>query len=317
MTLQQLRGLCAVVDCSYSITRAAKALYTSQPAMSKMIRLMEEELKVDLFTRARGRLVGLTDVGADVVALARRILLDLNAVSEISAERFNEKSGVLKIGTTHLHARYALLNVIKEFRQAYPNVHLHLRLGNPQQILEWVSRGHVHLGVSTLPHQLPPNIISLPAYRIDRCIITPLGHPLLRTRKITFCDLAKYPLIAYDDSSTSGQVIAAEFEKRGLAPTIAMTAIDANVIKTYVAAGLGVSIFQTMALESDEQLGVIQATDLLPSSTTYINLRHGQYLRNFLYDFISRLAAQWNRRAVDAHIAKELARIPAREVIRS
>ena len=300
MTLQQLRGMCAVVECAYNVSRAAEALHTSQPAISKMIRLIEEEIRTALFIRARGRIVGLTEMGTDVLALAQRILQDVKAVSDISAERFNQKSGVLKIGTTHLHARYALLKVIKEFRRDYPDVHLHLSLGNPQQILDWVSKGDVHLGICTLPRHIPENVFSLPAYPIERCIITPLQHPLLRKRRISFKDIAKYPLIAYDSLFNSGWVVEAEFEKRGLTPLIAMKATDANVIKAYVAAGLGVSIFQKMALDKDKNVGVIDMPHLLPSSVTYINLRQGQYLRNFQYEFISRLTPKWDRQSIEA-----------------
>jgi DNA-binding transcriptional LysR family regulator len=305
MTLQQLRGVCAVVEHGYSVSRAAKALHTSQPAMSKMIRMVEEELKTDVFLRARGRIAGLTEIGTDVVFLARRILQDVNAISDVPAERFHQKSGVFKIGTTHLHARYALLDVIKDFRRIYPDVHLHLVLGNPQQILDLVVRGDVQLAICTLPPQVPPDVVSLPAYTIERCVITPLHHPLLRQRKIRLADLARWPLIAYDNAFNSGWVIEAEFERRGLKPVIVMRATDANVIKAYVAAGLGISVFQKLALEQDENLAVIDTPGLLPSSLTYINLRPGQYLRSFMYDFIRRVAPQWDRRPIDAEIARQ------------
>jgi DNA-binding transcriptional LysR family regulator len=305
MTLQQLRGICAVVEHGYSVSRAAKALHTSQPAMSKMIRLVEDELKTEVFLRARGRIAGLTEIGTDVVSLARRILQDVNAISDVSAERFHQRSGVFKIGTTHLHARYALLDVIKDFRLIYPDVHLHLVLANPQQILDLVVRGDVQLAICTLPQQIPPDIVSLPAYTIERCVITPLHHPLLRQRKIRLADIARWPLVAYDNAFNSGWVIEAEFARRGLKPLVVMRATDADVIKAYVAAGLGISVFQKLALQQDDNLAVIDTPDLLPSSLTFINLRAGQYLRNFMYDFIRRVASQWDRCAVDAEVARQ------------
>lgn len=296
--------MCAIVTSSYNVSRAAKVLHTSQPAISKMVRLLEQEIKTDIFLRARGRIVGLTDVGVDVLNLARRILDDVKAFSDISEDGFSQTSGVLKIGTTHLHARHPLLNVIKDFRREYPSVQLHLALGHPKQILDWVSQGEVQIGICTLPRHVATNVVSLPAYSIDRCIITPLRHPLLKKRRVTFNDIAEYPLIAYDNLFNSGWVVDAEFEKRGLKPLIVMRATDANVIKAYVAAGLGVAIFQKMALEKDKDVGVIEALDILPPSVTYISLRHGQYMRSFLYQFAARVAPQWNRASIEVELTK-------------
>lgn len=310
MTLQQLRGLCAIVTSSYSVSRAAKVLHTSQPAISKMVRSLEAETRTDIFLRARGRIIGLTDVGAEMVSLAHRILDDVKAFSDISENRFDQRAGALKIGTTHLHARYPLLKVIKGFRRDFPNVHAHLALGHPRQIVEWVSEGDVQVGICTLPQQVPGNVVSLPAYVIERCLITPLGHPLLKKRTIGFNDLARYPLIAYDNLFNSGWLVEAEFEKRGIKPLIAMKATDANVIKAYVAAGLGVSIFQKMALEDDKDIGVIETPRLFPSSMTYVILRQGQYMRSFLYDFIERLAPRWNRTSIAAELQRAVSGQP-------
>jgi len=315
MTLQQLRGISAIVASSFNVSRAAKALHTSQPAISKMVRLVEEEIRTDIFLRARGRIVGLTDVGTEVLNLARRILEDVKTISDISEDRFNQNVGVLKVGTTHLHARYSLLKAVKDFRREYPNVHVHLTLGHPQQIMDWVSQGEVQVGICTLPRLVASNVLCLPAYSIERCVITPLRHPLLRKRKISLNDLAKYPLIAYDSLFNSGWVVEAAFEKRGLKPLIAMKATDANVIKAYVAAGLGVSIFQKMALDRDKDIGVIEAPNLLPSSVTCINLRQGQYMRKFLYQFLARIAPQWDRKSIEAEMAKvEHVRVQPRAV---
>jgi DNA-binding transcriptional LysR family regulator len=304
MTLQQLRGLCEVVACGCSVSQAAQALHTSQPAVSKLIKSLEQELGAEVFVRAKGRIAGLTDLGDEVLALARRILQDSAALNELAAERYNEKSGVLRIGTTHLHARYALLDVITAFTRARPGVHMDLTQGNPEEIMAWVAAGTVHLGVSTLPGTVPPSVLTLPAYPIERCIITPSRHPLLKLKRVTLRDIARYPLITYDRMFNSGSVVQGVFEKHGLKPRIAMKATDANVIKAYVAAGLGISVFQRMALEPgrDRGLAVIDAGALFPPSRAFISLRRGQYLRGYVYDFIGRVAPQWTRAALDREL---------------
>ena len=213
MTLQQLRSICEVVASGCSVSRAAQALHTSQPAVSKLIKLLEQELGAEVFVRAKGRITGLTEIGEDVFAHARRILHDSAALTEIAAERYSEKSGVLRIGTTHLHARYALLEVITAFTRAYPEVHMDLTQGNPEQIADWVAAGTVHLGISTLPGVVPASVLTLPAYAIERCIITPLRHPLLRLKRATLRDVARYPLITYDRMFNSGSVVQDVFGK--------------------------------------------------------------------------------------------------------
>ncbi len=300
MTLQQLRSMNEVVSNAYSVSRAARALYTSQPAVSKIIKSLEEELGAEIFVRARGRIAGLTEIGEDVLALAKRILQDAAALNELVAERYSEKSGVLRIATTHLHARYALLEIITAFTRHYPGVHLDLTQGNPEQITAWVAEGEVHLGVSTLPERLPDSVLTLPAYPIERCIITPPGHPLLKAKRLRLEDVARYPLITYDRMFNSGNVVQGVFERHGLGPRIAMKATDANVIKAYVAAGLGIAVFQKMALEParDKNLGVIDSAHLFPPSQACISLRRGQYLRGYVYDFIKGIAPQWTRAAI-------------------
>lgn len=304
MTLQQLRCLCEVVDRGYSVSRAAVALHTSQPAVSKLVKQLEQQMGAELFVRSRGRIAGLTEIGRDVHELARRMLRDASALSDLAAERARETRGVLRIGTTHLHARYALLDVITAFTRAYPDVHLDLTQGNPDEIMAWVAAGSVHLAVSTLPDTVPPSVLTLPAYVIERCVITPLKHPLLKAKRLTLREIAKYPLITYDRVFNSGNVVLGAFEKQGLQPRVAMKATDANVIKAYVAAGLGISVFQKMAYEpaEDRRLAVLDPGSLFPASQAFISLRRGQYLRGYAYDFIARVAPRWGRAAVDREL---------------
>lgn len=301
MTLQQLRTVCAVIVNDYNVSRAAVALHSSQPAVSKMLSSLEQELGADIFVRARGRLAGLTELGIDIYALARRMLHDAASLSQIAAESFNERYGRLRIATTHLHARYALLPAIIRFAPAYPEVEIQLTQQNPEGVVSLVSTGECHLGLSTIPAMVPDNVVAFAAYEIERCVITPLNHPLLRIRKPGLADIAKFPQIFYDQVFVAGRVVMDQFELNGLKLRVALKVTDADVIKAAVAAGLGIAVFQRMAIDpnKDKNLAVIAAPHLFPITTAYITLRRGQYLRRFSYDFIACVAPHWTKKEIE------------------
>jgi LysR family cys regulon transcriptional activator len=297
MTLQQLRCLQAVIASQLSVSRAADALHTTQPAVSKLIRSLEGEIGVELFVRRGNRLVGLTDAGQEAAALSRRVLNDTRALSGLASAGLAGGSGTLRVGTTHIHARYGLLDAIRRFSAAYPAVNLELLQGHPAQIVQWVSENAVDLGISTLPDATPEGIVTLEAYAIPRCLIVPRRHPLLKVARVTIEDIARYPLVTYDEHFNSGWMVTREFERRGLAPRVVVRATDANVIKAYVAAGLGVAVLQQMAVEPrrDTDLAVIDTGDLFPPSMAAVSLRADQYVRGYMQDFIDMIAAGTQR----------------------
>ncbi|MGO4326360.1 LysR substrate-binding domain-containing protein [Cupriavidus sp. 2TAF22] len=293
MTLQQLRCLQAVIASQLSVSRAADALHTTQPAVSKLIRSLESEIGVELFVRRGNRLVSLTDAGQEAAALSRRVLNDTRALNGLAgAGQAGGGSGTLRVGTTHIHARYGLLDAIRRFSTAYPAVNLELLQGHPAQILQWVSENAVDLGISTLPDVTPEGIISVEAYPIPRCLIVPRRHALLKLARVTIEDIARYPLVTYDEHFNSGWVVMREFQRRGLSPRVVVRATDANVIKAYVAAGLGVAVVQQMAVEPrrDTDLAVIDTADLFPPSMAAVSLRADQYVRGYMQDFIDMIA---------------------------
>lgn len=304
MTLLQLRIVCEVVSTNYNVSRAAARSHTSQSAVSKMLRALEHELGADVFVRAKGRLVGLTELGVDVYAHARRMLHDAASLAEIAAESFSEKRGRIRIATTHLHARYALVPAIRKFAAAYPEVDVELMQRNPEVVMSLVSSGECHLGLSTAPDKVPDNVVILPAYGIERCVVTPLRHPLLRVKKLGLANIAKFPLICYDRVYIAGRVVMDQFERCGIKPRVAVKATDADVIKTAVAAGLGISVLQKMAVDiaKDKELAVVGADHLFPITTAYISLRRGRYLRGFAYHVISCLAPQWTRKEIESKV---------------
>lgn len=300
MNLQQLRYLHEIVKNDLSISAAAQALYTSQPGISKQLKLLEEELGIDIFVRNGKRLAALTDPGKAILEVAERMLLDAANLKKVGQEFRSQRAGELTIATTHTQARYALPPVIRQFIKHYPGVKLGLHQGNPTQIAEQVLSGEADLGIATESLALYDELVTLPCYEWHHCVIAPANHPLLREKRLTLKKLAEYPLITYDFAFTGRNKINQAFSEAGIAPNIALTAIDADVIKTYVELGMGVGIVAQMAFvaERDKHLKMLDAGHLFEPSTTRIAIRKNQYLRGFAYHFIELIAPHLTRDVV-------------------
>jgi LysR family cys regulon transcriptional activator len=302
VNLQQLRYLCAVVDHGLNVSAAADALFTSQPGISKQIRHLEDELGVPIFIRQGKRLAALTAGGEVIVATARRALQELNNLKRVGEEFKSEDTGSLAIATTHTQARYVLPPVLKRFAERYPKVRLLLHQGNPAQVAEQTQRADVDVGIATEALADYPGLVSLPCYTWNRCVLVPKGHPLGKVHPLTLEALARYPIVTYDFSFTGRSQINAAFAAKGIEPNVVLTALDSDVIKTYVELGLGVGIIAQMAHDParDTQFDKLDAAHLFAASTTRLALRRGVYLRGFVYEFITLFAPQFDRSAIDA-----------------
>lgn len=300
MNLQQLRYLNEIVKNDLSISAAATTLYTSQPGISKQIKLLEEELGIDIFVRNGKRLAALTDPGKVIAEVAARMLLDAANLKQVGQEFKDQQVGELTIATTHTQARYALPPVVKQFIRHYPEVKLGLHQGNPTQIAEQVLSGEADIGIATESLALYDELVTLPCYEWHHCVVVPPKHPLLLEKRLTLKKLAQYPIITYDFAFTGRNKINQAFNEAGITPNIALTAIDADVIKTYVELGMGVGIVAQMAFvpERDKQLKMIDAGHLFEASTTRIAIRKNQYLRGFGYYFIELFAPHLTRKIV-------------------
>ncbi len=300
MNLQQLRYLREVVRQGLKISDAADALYTSQPGVSKQIKLLEDELGMEIFVRSGKRIVAITEPGKGVIEIAERILHETENLRHISDEFHAQDSGTLTIATTHTQARYALPPVVKQFIRRYPKVRLNLHQGSPTQIAEQVLEGAADLAIATESLAEYGDLVALPCYEWHHCVITPVKHPLLQEKKLTLEKIAQYPIITYDFAFSGRGKINAAFQARGLAPNIVLTAIDADVIKTYVELGLGIGIVAQMAFipERDRHLRMLDAAGLFQPSTTRIAIRRNEYLRGYAYDFIELFAPQLERTTV-------------------
>lgn len=306
MNLQQLRYVAEVAQRNLNVSEAARALHTSQSGVSRQISLLEEELGVDVFVRQGKRLVAITRPGEEVVTIARRMLRDVGALRQVGDEYASGDLGRLSIATTHTQARYVLPRVLSEFLRAHPGVQIELHQGNPTQCCEFVLSSAADLAIATEAIDDYEQLVGLPCYQWNRCLIAPPGHPLLDVKPLTLEAIAAWPLITYDFSFTGGSRVNQTFAERGLTPRVALSAIDADIIKTYVALGLGVGIVAQMAFdpEQDRGLRAVDCAHLFESSTTRIGLHRNAWLRGYTYAFIEAFAASLTRDVVDKALGR-------------
>ena len=300
MNLQQLRYVNEIVRRGLKISDAADALYTSQPNISKQIKQLEQELGIDIFVRNGKRVVAITEPGQAILDIARRMLHDAENLRQVGQEFHSQDSGHLTIATTHTQARYILPPVVKQFIRRYPKVKLGLHQGNPTQIAEQVLNGEADVAIATESLSLYDDLVTLPCYEWHHCVVVPPKHPLLEEKRLTLAKIAQYPIVTYDFAFSGRGKINEAFEKAGITPDIALTAIDADVIKTYVELGLGIGILAEIAFipERDRHLRMISAKHLFKPNTTRIAIRKNEYLRGYTYDFIELFAPLLTRAVV-------------------
>lgn len=305
MNFQQLRYLREVVRCGLNISAAANVLHTAQPGISNQIRQLEEELNIQIFERNGKRLVGITQPGRAVLAMAERVLRDLEHIKQVGFEFTNDATGSLSIATTHTQARYALPPVIKRFTERYPNVRLHLHQGNPTQIAQLAASGVADVAIATEGIDQFEDLVVLPCYEWNHCVIAPPGLPILRDAPLTLEKIAEYPIVTYDFSFAGRAKINEAFERKGLRPNVVFSAIDADVIKTYVEIGLGIGVMARMAFdaERDTNLRMLDASHLFEPCTTRLGIRRGSHLRGYMYSFIEMFTPHLDRRRVDEAMA--------------
>lgn len=301
MKLHQLRYLHEVAKQSLNITNAADILFTSQPGVSKQIQLFEEELGLQVFQRNGKRLVGITEPGEKILSLAAKVIHEIDNIKRVGDEFSNIETGTFTIATTHTQARYKLPTAVKTFMSQFPQVKLNIHQGNPSQVAEQVASGEADVGIATESITSQDNLLCLPIYHWNRCLVVPKGHELVESGALTLEKLAAYPLITYDFGFTGGTLVSKTFSDAGLTPNIVLTAIDADVIKTYVTLGLGVGLLANMAYDPvrDSQLVSIDASHLFADSTTYLGVRKDAFLRGYMYGFIEIMAPHYTRNIVN------------------
>ncbi|BDT67203.1 HTH-type transcriptional regulator SsuR [Comamonadaceae bacterium OS-1] len=304
MNFQQLRSVRETVRRGFNLTEVANVLHTSQPGVSRQIRELEEELGIELFVRAGKRLTGLTDPGGHVLPIIERMLLDSSNLRKAGEEFVSRQTGLLSIAATHSQARYALPMAVQEFRSQFPNVTLHLHQGSPAHVAEMLLSGEADVGIATEALTQYDELVALPCYPWTHSVIVPPGHALL-DGPLTLEQLARYPLITYDNGFTGRTRIDQAFVQQQLVPHIAIAAMDADVIKTYVELGMGVGIVASIAFEAERDLALraVDAGHLFGINMTKLAVRRGAYLRGYVYAFIESFAPTLDRGAVEQALA--------------
>lgn len=303
MKLQQLRYIWEVARHDLNVSATAQSLFTSQPGISKQIRLLEDELGVEIFSRSGKHLTRVTPAGEAILRIAGEILRKADAIKQVSQEFSDDRRGSLSIATTHTQARYALPAVVESFMRHYPDVSLHMQQGTPMQIAEMAADGTVDFAIATEALELFGNLVMLPCYHWNRCVVVPRGHPLAQVSRLTLEDIARHPIVTYVFGFTGRSKLDDAFSRHGLTPRVVFTAADADVIKTYVRLGLGVGIVAHMAVSADDKdLVALDASHLFEASTTRIGFRKGTFLRGFMYEFMREFAPHLTRERIDAAV---------------
>jgi LysR family cys regulon transcriptional activator len=305
MNFQQLRSVREAVRRRFNLTEVAAALNTSQPGVSRQIRELEDELGFELFARAGKRLTGLTEPGTQVLPIIERMLLDAENLRRASQDLTARQRGRLSVAATHSQARYALPGAVSEFARRYPEVRLRLHQGSPRQVAEMILSGEADIGIATEALAEFADLVTLPCYRWTHCVLVRRGHPLADGQPLTLERLAEHPLITYEEGFTGRAHIDRGFQEAGLAPDVLITAMDADVIKTYVSLGLGVGIVASIAWDEtrDADLVGIDARHLFAINVTRLGIRRGAFLRGYTYAFIEAFVPSLDRRAIDEALA--------------
>lgn len=302
MNFQQLRIIRETLRQDFNLTEVANALYTSQPGVSKHIKDLEDELGIEIFLRRGKRLLGLTEPGKELANVVERILLDTQNLRRIADQFASRETGHFVVATTHTQARYALPKIIQWFKADYPRVHLTLLQGSPQEIAGLVANGQADIGIATEALDKTPELVSFPYYSWHHAIIVPEQHPLLGMGEISLENLSEYPIITYHEGFTGRNHVDKAFADVGIVPDIVLSAIDADVIKTYVNLGLGVGIVASVAYdpEQDRNLRLIPVPHLFPNNTTRLAVRRGTYLRSYALAFIEKVCPDVGEAAIKA-----------------
>jgi LysR family cys regulon transcriptional activator len=305
VNFQQLRSVREAVRQGFNLTLVAQALHTSQPGVSRQIRELEEELGIALFVRAGKRLTGLTGPGEVVLPIVERLLHEADNLKRAGDDFAAQGRGTLTIAATHSQARYALPPAVRDFSAAHPEVTLHLHQGSPRQVAELLLSGEADIGVATEALADYPELLALPCYQWTHSVIVPRGHALAAEaaagQPLTLQRLSALPLITYEHGYTGRGHIDEAFSRAGLTFNLVLSAMDADVIKTYVELGMGVGIIAAIAYdeERDARLAAIDARHLFAGNMTRLAVRRGRFLRSYEYDFIQTFVPPLTRQRVE------------------
>ena len=304
MNLQQLKIVIETAKQNFNLTEVANTLFTSQSGISKHIKDLEDELGIELFVRKGKRFLGLTDPGKELIQIAERMLLDAKNIKKLADQFSQSDHGQLTIATTHTQARYALPEMIRQFKNAFPKVHLAIHQGSPNEIVDMLKKGEADIGIATESISQIAELVTFPFYNWHHAIIVRKGHALENKKDVTLEEIAEYPLVTYHEGFTGRKSIDEAFLKKNLSPDIVISALDADVIKTYVELDLGIGIIASMAYQKDRdiKLSLVDSKNLFSNNTTHIAIRQGHYLRGYAYKFLELCSKDLNEAKIKSAI---------------
>jgi len=308
MTLQQMRLLCEIADRNCNMSEVGRKVHISQPAITRQVQLLERELGFDVLERRGKRIVGFTREGTAALSIARRMLAEASNLRQLSEDYARRASMQLTVATTHFHARYTLLGAILKFRKTHPDVSLSLQQIPPSEIVRRVMNEEADVGISAAPRKPLPELVAISYQSVSRSVIVPTGHPLVGCKRLTLSDLATYPLILYDRTFSAGWNVITAFEEHNLRPEVVLVASDADIVKTYVAAGLGVAVVQSQIYEPkrDKKLRAIDVSHLFKPIQTVVMLKPRLHMRRVVYDFIATVLPKLEMRTVESAVKAHL-----------
>jgi LysR family cys regulon transcriptional activator len=311
MTLQQLRYFCEIAAREWNISKAARTLNTSQPGVSRQMQFLEDELGVAIFARRNHRIIGVTDAGSVALSIAQRIVSESESLKTLRSRLDESGANTLTIAATHTQARYVLPTVVKRFTESRPEIEVFLQQGVPSKLARLVDRGDADISVSTMPPVVPEDVVMLPCIVVERIAVVPADHPLAASRRITLEDIAKFPIITYDTAFIGRSAVLGAFDRAGLSPKVAISAVDTDVMKAYAEQGLGVAIISEVAFDPaiDRNLRAIPVSDIFGRDSIYIGLRRFTHLRRIVREFINVYAPEVDlagvARAINGEIRPE------------
>lgn len=304
MKLHQLKYLIATVESQFNITLAAERIFTSQPGISKQLKLLEDELELKIFERAGKQLVGLTETGQQVVDHARRVLSEIENIKRLSADSGKVVEGQFRLATTQTQAKYVLPNVLTHFHQQYPNLSIDIQHSSVEHIVQLLLEQKIEFAIASDTQKLHPDIIKIPCYHWDRTVIFPIEHPLGDLSRVSLSDIAKYPIVTYKESQQGESSLVQAMQKQKLKVNIVFTARDADVIKTYVRQGLGIGLLAEMAFspQADKNLIGYSTKSILPRCTTWIAFNKNLLMRNYMFHFIELFAPHLSKESIQSYV---------------
>ena len=293
MNLHQFRFVQEAVRRNLNLTETAKALHTSQPGISKAILELEEELGIDIFARHGKRLRRITEPGQEVLKAVEIIMREVANLKRIGEQFSMQDAGTLSIATTHTQARYFLPEPVSQLRRRFPKVQVVLHQGMPEQVARMLLDDVAEIGLATEALAEHDELVTLPCYEWQHVMVVPSSHPLAAVERPSLEQLAAEPLVLYHPTVTGRSRIDQAFARARLKPTVALEAIDSDVIKTYVRLGMGVGIVAALAVRDDPLGGDLASKPLghlFGANVARVAFKRGAYLRQFVFAFAELLS---------------------------